>query len=109
MTEDTKERKPTMRVILTIYDKEVHVEGENLHTLRNSIIHNIERGLKRAAKIAKRNYLRDQRVAPVLEDGETKKDTATMSTEKETKVTKDTKVSATPVNDMLANLGLKVK
>ena len=62
MTDETV--PPTMRVVITVRDREVTVEGDNLERLRNSTIHNIEKQLKRAARKAKRTVIRETHIMP---------------------------------------------
>lgn len=69
MTDETV--ASTMRVVLTINDREVTVTGENLERLRNSVIVNITKRLKQAAKKARREHLRKSRIAPSEETEET--------------------------------------
>lgn len=100
MTEET--RKPTMRIVLEIYDRDVVVSGEHLELLRNSVIFNIDKQIKRAAKKAKRTFIRDQRMASGIDDV------------KATEVIEEPKIetqvkSTTPINDALKNLGIKLK
>lgn len=62
MTEDT--RTPTAKVVITIYDRDVEIEGENLDRLKNSTMHRISIVMKREAKRAKRTVIRNARVEP---------------------------------------------
>lgn len=61
MTDET--RIPTAKVVITIYDREVEVTGDNLAMLKNSTIKRIELMLKRAAKKAKRVVIAESRLA----------------------------------------------
>jgi len=107
MTEET--RIPTMKVVLTIYDRDVKVEGENLEKLRNIVIRNIEKQLRRAAKVAKRNYLRKDRIVPTDESLESTNMTKIVNDEKTVLECKDIDKPKPTVNEALANLGIKLK
>lgn len=101
-------RIPTAKVVITIYDRDVEVEGDNLAMLKNSTIHRIELMLKRAARKAKRTVIRESRVEP------TEKISSIQTTEIITKNVDDSKLEGTEekkpnLTDSLAKLGIKLK
>jgi len=98
MTDET--RTPTARVVITFYDREIEIEGDDIGKIKNSSIKRLEFILKRAVNVARREARRNTRIIPDSESIPIKTEGT------ETKEPVETKKPA--LVDSLQKLGIKL-